>query len=55
MYKRHIDTNILKNELNFEGLIITDDLKMLAIRLMYSMAEAVSKAIIAGNDSIRCV
>lgn len=48
----HIATNILKNELNFEGLIITDDLKMLAIRLMYSMEEAVSKAIIAGNDSI---
>ena len=48
----HIVTNILKNELNFEGLIITDDLKMLAIRLMYSMEEAVSKAIIAGNDSI---
>lgn len=48
----YIVTHILKNELNFTGLVITDDLKMLAIRLMYSMEEAVSKAIMAGNDSI---
>jgi len=37
---------------NFKGLIITDDLKMMAIRLHYNMKKAVVKAIEAGNDII---
>lgn len=37
---------------NYKGLIITDDLKMMAIRLHYNMKNAVVKAIEAGNDII---
>lgn len=37
---------------NYKGLIITDDLKMMAIRLHYNMKKAVLKAIEAGNDII---
>ena len=37
---------------NYKGLIITDDLKMMAIRLHYNMKKAVVKAIEAGNDII---
>lgn len=37
---------------NYKGLIITDDLKMMAIRLHYNMKKAVFRAIEAGNDII---
>lgn len=37
---------------NYKGLIITDDLKMMAIRLHYNMKRAVVKSIEAGNDII---
>lgn len=37
---------------NYKGLIITDDLKMMAIQIHYNMKKAVVKAIEAGNDII---
>ena len=37
---------------NYKGLIITDDFKMMAIRIHYNMKKAVFKAIEAGNDII---
>lgn len=37
---------------NYKGLIITDDLKMMAIQLHYNMKRATLKAIEAGNDII---
>ena len=37
---------------HFKGLIITDDLKMMAIRIHYNMNKAVLKAIDAGNDVV---
>ena len=37
---------------NYKGLIITDDLKMMAIQFHYNMKKAVVKAIEAGNDII---
>lgn len=37
---------------NYKGLIITDDLKMMAIRLHYNIKKAVVKAIEAGNDIV---
>ena len=42
----------LKQKNNYKGLIITDDLKMMAIRLRYSMKKATYKAIQGGNDII---
>ncbi len=44
--------NILKNELGFKGLIITDSFKMGAITDMFSPEEAALKAINAGVDVI---
>lgn len=37
---------------NYNGLIITDDMKMMAIRLHYNMKRAVKRAILAGNDIV---
>ena len=37
---------------NYNGLIITDDMKMMAIRLHYNMKKAVKRAILAGNDIV---
>lgn len=41
---------LLREKLNFSGIIITDDMKMGAIKEEYSIEEAVVKAILAGND-----
>lgn len=46
----NIITKLLKEELGFKGLIITDALDMKAITNYYSDDEAVIKAFIAGND-----
>ncbi|MBP3707331.1 MAG: glycoside hydrolase family 3 protein [Clostridia bacterium] len=37
---------------NFKGLIMTDDLKMKAIRYLYGTKRAVKKAFLAGNDIV---
>lgn len=44
--------DILRNELNFTGVIITDDLQMDAIYDYVDNEEAAIKAILAGNDLI---
>lgn len=44
--------NYLKNECEFDGLIVTDDLKMGAIRILYRPKFAAYKALKAGNDLI---
>ncbi len=47
-----IITELLKEELGFEGLIITDAVDMRAITKYYSQEEAAVKAVLAGNDII---
>jgi len=47
-----IVTQLLKEELGFEGLIITDAIDMRAITRYYSQEEAAVKAVLAGNDII---
>lgn len=47
-----IITGLLKEELGFEGLIITDAIDMRAITKYYSQEEASVKAVLAGNDII---
>ena len=42
----------LVEKYNYKGLIITDDLKMMAIRIHYNMNKAVLKAIDSGNDMV---
>lgn len=47
-----IITDILRNELGFEGLIVTDALEMQAITRYYSSGEAAIAAIRAGVDAV---
>ncbi|HEY8499812.1 MAG TPA: glycoside hydrolase family 3 protein [Clostridia bacterium] len=50
--KHEILTGILRNELGFNGLIITDAMNMGAITRFYKSDEAAVKAIIAGADIV---
>jgi beta-N-acetylhexosaminidase len=47
---RRIITDLLRNELGFDGLIMTDDLDMGAILTGYRLEDTISAAIAAGND-----
>jgi beta-N-acetylhexosaminidase len=47
-----IITDILRERLGFDGVVITDDLTMGAISKNYQLGEAVVKAILAGNDMV---
>ncbi|HXX42137.1 MAG TPA: glycoside hydrolase family 3 N-terminal domain-containing protein [Chthoniobacterales bacterium] len=47
---RRIITDLLRSEMRFEGLIMTDDLDMGAILNGYRLEETISLAIAAGND-----
>lgn len=44
--------NILRNELNFSGIIMTDDLRMDAVKQYVENGEAAVQAVLAGNDMI---
>ena len=47
---RRVVTDLLRDELGFEGLIMTDDLDMGAILNEYGFEETIRRAIGAGND-----
>jgi beta-N-acetylhexosaminidase len=47
---RRIITDLLRNELGFNGLIMTDDLDMGAILTRYCLEDTISLVIAAGND-----
>jgi len=47
---RRIITDLLRNELGFEGLIMTDDLDMGAILTGYQLEDTIRLAVAAGND-----
>lgn len=49
--KKVIQTYLIE-KYHYQGLIITDDLKMMAIKLHYNSKRAVLKAIEAGNDIV---
>ncbi len=49
--KKVIQTYLIE-KYQYKGLIITDDLKMMAIQLHYNLKKAVYKAIEAGNDIV---
>ena len=44
--------DVVRNELGFEGVIITDDLEMSGITMHYTLEEAAILAIEAGNDML---
>lgn len=45
-----IITNLLRNEMNFDGLIITDALNMKGVSSYFAPGEVAAKAVAAGND-----
>src|SRR6266568_5148126 len=47
---RRIATDLLRNELGFDGLVMTDDLDMGAILTGYRLEDTISLGIAAGND-----
>jgi beta-N-acetylhexosaminidase len=49
---RRIITELLRNEFDFEGLIMTDDLDMGAILTGYRLDETIRRAVDAGNDIV---
>jgi beta-N-acetylhexosaminidase len=49
---RRITTELLRNELGFDGLVMTDDLDMGAVLTGYRLDETIRLAINAGNDVV---
>jgi beta-N-acetylhexosaminidase len=49
---RHIVYDLLRDELNFEGVILSDDLEMKALAKDYSVPDAAVQAIAAGCDGV---
>ncbi|MBA3297081.1 MAG: beta-N-acetylhexosaminidase [Acidobacteria bacterium] len=49
---RRVVTDLLKQELGYEGLVLSDDLEMKAIAARYGMEEATVMAIAAGCDAV---
>jgi beta-N-acetylhexosaminidase len=49
---RRVVYDLLRDELNFEGVILSDDLEMKALAKSYSVAEAAVQAILAGCDAV---
>lgn len=49
-FSRRVLDGILRNELGFRGVIVSDDLEMKAIAERYSLAEAGVRAVAAGAD-----
>lgn len=49
-----IITDLLKNKMQFKGIVISDDLQMAAIEKQYAMEEALIKAMNAGCDMFIC-
>lgn len=47
-----ITTDLLRNQLNFDGVVVTDDMQMKAITDNYGLTEAVKLAINAGADML---
>src|SRR5436305_14910674 len=47
---RHVVTDLLRTELNYQGVILSDDLEMKAIAAEYAVPEAAVMAIEAGCD-----
>lgn len=47
-----IVTDLLRHDMNYDGVIVTDDLSMGAIAKSYSQLDAVKRALLAGNTMV---
>ena len=54
LFSHELVTGILREELGFEGVIITDALDMAAVSQLYSPEEIAVRAISAGVDVLLC-
>jgi beta-N-acetylhexosaminidase len=50
-----IQTGLLRGELGFDGVIVTDDLGMAGITELFDPGEAAVRAVLAGADMLTCV
>lgn len=51
-FSRNALTNLLRDELDFDGFVVTDDVKMGALANDYSLSERVIRPLLAGADII---
>lgn len=51
-FSRYIISDLLRSQLNFNGVVITDDFTMGAIEKNYDMGKAAVKSILAGGDIV---
>ena len=51
-FSKKIITDLLINKMNYQGLVITDDMDAIAIRNHFSTRDAIEKVVLAGNDMI---
>lgn len=47
---KHVQTEILRDSLGFDGLLFSDDMQMEAIRSFYGLEESIKMALLAGVD-----
>lgn len=47
---KKITTDLLVKKMNYQGLIITDDMDAVSVRKNYPVREAIEKAVLAGNN-----
>lgn len=52
VFSKKITQDLLRNELRFRGLIITDDLQMSASKMLYTSQQAALEALKSGSDMI---
>lgn len=55
LFSKEIITDLLRNEMNFQGVVISDGLSMKAITDNYTPEETAYKAIAAGCDMFCCI
>ena len=53
-FSSYLITDVLRGELGFEGVVITDSLRMQSITDRYSAGEIAVKAVNAGVDMLLC-
>lgn len=51
---RNIITGLLRDEMHYDGLIVTDGLEMKAIKDNYGIEETMVRSVLAGNDLLLC-
>ncbi len=51
-FSRKVISNLLRDQLHFQGVVITDDMDAKAVRQLFKPEKAIRLAVLAGNDMI---